>query len=109
MYRTMHTRQLMAILLIAVMALVHVVKALHTHSLHNTCRSYGQETEIKMAGHVHETCSICEYHFNKDTSLTSQPVLVIAPVYAAPTYSRLITAINSDRLFTTEGRGPPHA
>jgi hypothetical protein len=106
MYRTVHTRQLMALLLIAVMLLVHVAKALHTHPFYNT---ESQETAFKAGSHAHESCSICEYHFTKDATHTNKPVLVIAPVYTGLTYTRLITTINSDHLFILESRGPPRA
>lgn len=102
-----YTRQLIALLLIAVMTLVHVAKALHTHTSYNTTHSCKQENTLAKGGTVHGHCSICEFQLAKDAPFTGEVVLVIAPVYTAPTYSRLITAINPDRLYLSDSRGPP--
>lgn len=104
-----YTRQLIALLLIAVMTLVHVAKALHTHASYNSTHSCKKENILTKGGVVHGPCSICEFQLAKDASFTGEVVLVIAPVYASPTYSRLITAINPDRLFVSGSRGPPQA
>lgn len=107
--RHAHTRQLIALLLIAVMSLVHVAKALHTHASYHTAHSCSQENVIAKAVAQHGSCAICEFQVAKDAPFTGEVILVIAPVHAAPTYSRLITSINPDRLFISEGRGPPRA
>jgi hypothetical protein len=111
MYRKRHayTRQLIALLLIAVMTLVHIAKALHTHPSSHSTHYCQQENIITKAHAVHASCSICEFQLAKDAPFTGNAILVIAPVHTAPTYSRLITAINPDRLFISEGRGPPQA
>lgn len=111
MYRTrhVHTRQLIALLLMAVMILVHVTKALHTHTAYSTDHSCQQENMLTKADPLHSACTICEFQLTKDTPFTGEIQLVIAPVHIAPTYSRLLTSINPDRLFITEGRGPPRA
>jgi hypothetical protein len=111
MYRARHayTRQLIAGLLMAVMLLVHVSKALHSHATSNSDHLCKQENVVGKAGPVHGACNICEFQLAKDASFSSDVLLAIAPVYAAPTYSSLLTAINPDRLFITEGRGPPQA
>lgn len=111
MYRTRHvnTRQLIALLLMAVMLLVHITKVLHTHASNNAGPLGKQENVISQNGPIHTSCTICEFQLAKDAPHINESVLVVAPVYTAPTYSRLLTAINPDRLFNMEGRGPPHA
>jgi hypothetical protein len=89
------------------MTLVHVAKAMHTHASNNTAHSCKQENILTKGATAHGHCSICEFQLAKDAPFTGEVVLVIAPVYAAPTYSRLITAINPDRLDISESRGPP--
>lgn len=106
---TAYTRQLIALLLIAVMLFVHASKALHTHTSPGTHLHGKQAMEITSSASTHHTCTICEFQLAKDKPFTGQIVLAIAPVHIAPTYSRLLTAINPDRLFVTEGRGPPRA
>jgi hypothetical protein len=91
-----HIRQLVALLLMTVMLLVHVVKLVHTH-------------ESSKHSVTHSTCNICEFQLAKDTCFTGELLFIIAPVHIAPTYSRLLTAINPDRLFALDGRGPPQA
>lgn len=109
MYRSAHapTRQLFALLLFAVMVLVHAVKTLHVHapSGHSSCL---QELVVDKAG-VHHHCSICEFQLAQDSDFTGTLTFRIAPVHVAPTYAALLTAINPHRLFTTEGRGPPRS
>lgn len=107
--RHIHTRQLIALLLLSVMILVHAVKALHTHTAYSTDHSCQQENMLTEASAVHSACDICDFQLAKDTPFTGDILLVIAPVHIAPTYSRLLTSINPDRLFVTEGRGPPRA
>ena len=109
MYRTRHahTRQLIAGLLMAVLLSVHVVKALHTHAAYGPGAGQ-QENVISQNGPIHSACSICEFQPAKDAPLISGFVLLAAPVYTAPTYCRLLTAINPDRFSIIEGRGPPH-
>ncbi|WP_315814862.1 hypothetical protein [Paraflavitalea speifideaquila] len=111
MYRARHipTRQLIALLLLSVMMLVHAVKALHTHNSFSSDHSSFQENVLTKAGAIHSTCDICDFQLAKDAPFTGELLLVIAPVHIAPTYSRLLTSINPDRLFVTEGRGPPRA
>lgn len=111
MYRTKHahTRQLIAILLMAVMLFVHVTKVLHTHTAYNTSHPCKQENVITKAGPVHGACNICEFQLAKDVPFTGELLLTIGSVHVAPTYSRLLTAINPNRLIVTEGRGPPRA
>ena len=106
--RIAYTRQLIALLLIAVMSLVHAAKALHTHASYSTDHSCKQENILTKAATVHGPCSICDYQLAKDAPFTGEVVLVIAPAYTAPTYCRLITAINPDRFSISESRGPPH-
>jgi hypothetical protein len=109
MYRTKHahTKQLIALLLMAVMIFVHVAKVLHTHPSPDNNKVCKQEKVIGKAGAVHNACSICEFQLAKDVPFTGEIQLIIAPVSTAPTYSRLLTSINPDRLFINEGRGPP--
>ncbi|OQP59017.1 hypothetical protein [Niastella populi] len=104
-----YTRQLIALLLIVVMTLVHVAKVVHTHASYNSDHSCKQENILTNGGAVHGACSICEFQLAKDASFTGEVILVLAPVYTAPTYCRLITAINSDRLRVSDSRGPPQA
>jgi hypothetical protein len=104
-----YTRQLIALLLVAIMMLVHVAKALHTHASYNSDHSCKQESILTKGGVLHGHCSICEFQLAKDATFSGEVVLVIAPVYTAPTYTRLITAINPNRLFISESRGPPQA
>lgn len=106
-FRHIHTRQLIALLLMSVMVLVHAVKALHTHTAYNADHHCRQENVLTKAGALHSACNICDFQPAKDTPFTGEIQLVIAPVHMAPTYSRLLTSINPDRLFITEGRGPP--
>jgi Tfp pilus assembly protein PilV len=108
-FQHIHTRQLIALLLLSVMMLVHAVKALHTHTAYNTDHACHQENMIAQAGAIHSACDICDFQLAKDAPFTGEIQLVIAPVNIAPTYSRLLTSINPDRLFVTEGRGPPCA
>lgn len=110
MYRSGYaqTRQWIALLLLAVMTLVHATKSLHSHTSftqHHDCK---HEQVLAQAGN-HHTCSICEFQLAKDTPFTGELTFRIAPVHVAPTYTALLTAINPHRLFTTEGRGPPQA
>ena len=93
----------------AVMLFVHISKALHTHASYSAGDLCKQENVISKAGPTHAPCTICEFQLTRDASFTGDVLLAIAPVYTAPTYSRLLTAINPDRLFVTEGRGPPQA
>ncbi|WP_205513238.1 hypothetical protein [Longitalea arenae] len=110
MYRRLaYTRQLIALLLVAVMTLVHLAKAFHSHASYNTSHSCKQENIFIKGALSHAECSICEFQLAKDTPFTGELILVIAPVYTGPTYSRLITAINPDRLFVSDSRGPPQA
>ncbi|NII26455.1 hypothetical protein HB364_15300 [Pseudoflavitalea sp. X16] len=111
MYRTRHahTRQLIALLLMAVMLLVHITKVLHTHASNSHGPLCKQENVISQNGPIHCACTICEFQLAKDTPFTGEIQLVIAPVHIAPTYSRLLTSINPDRLFIIEVRGPPSA
>jgi len=104
-----HTRQLIALLLMAVLVFVHITKLMHTHPAANAGHCCKQENVIEKAGPVHGACSICEFQPGKDASFTGEIQLVIAPVYTAPTYSRLLTSIITERLFIIEGRGPPRA
>lgn len=64
---------------------------------------------LAKAGSPHGSCNICEFQLAKDIPFTGESVLLIAPVHTSPTYSRLLTAINPDRLYILEGRGPPQA
>lgn len=109
MYRTRHahTRQLIAGLLMAVLLSVHAIKVLHTHPSYSPGAGK-QENVISQNGPIHSACAICEFHPAKDAPLVTEPVLRVAPVCTAPTYSRLLTAINPDRFSIVEGRGPPH-
>lgn len=111
MYRTRHAhiQQLIALLLMAVLLLTHVTKVLHTHASYGNGHPVQQENVIVQADPIHAPCSICEFQLAKDASFTGEQLLVIAPVYTAPTYSRLLTAINPDGLFIPENRGPPKA
>lgn len=104
-----HTKQLIALLLLSVMMLVHAVKALHTHTAYSTDHTCQQENVLTKAGIVHGACDICDFQLAKDSPFTGDIQLVIAPVHVAPTYSRLLTSINPDRFFILEGRGPPRA
>jgi hypothetical protein len=109
MYKTKHTptRQLVALLLMAVMVFVHVVKVLHTHSRQDIASFCKQENTITQAHAAESVCSICEFQLAKDVPFIGQPFLVIAPVHFSPTYSRLLTAIHPDRFFIVDSRGPP--
>lgn len=91
----------------AVMLFVHIVKLVHTHASLDQSRHVKQEDSISKAAPVHDYCGICEFQLAKDASFTGEVLLVIAPVSSAPTYTRLITAINPDRLLLPDGRGPP--
>jgi hypothetical protein len=103
------TKQLIALLLMAVLVLVHVMKGLHTHTPANSTNSCLQENVITKASAQHSSCSICEFQLARDTTFTGEIAFLVAPVHTAPTYTRLLTSINPDRLFVTEGRGPPLA
>lgn len=111
MYRTrhVHTKQLIALLLMTVMLLVHVSKALHTHTAYSKDHSCQLENTLTKAGGKHSPCSICEFQLAKDAPFTGEIELIIAPVHIAPTYSRLLTSINPDHSFLTGSRGPPRA
>ncbi|WP_276483465.1 hypothetical protein [Paraflavitalea pollutisoli] len=106
--RYIQTRQLIALLLLAVMMIVHVTKSLHTHAPAGHASNCHQEQVIAQAA-SHHHCSICEFQLSKDTTFTGDITFRIAPVHAAPTFTALLTAINPHRLVTTEGRGPPQA
>lgn len=108
MARHAHTRQLIALLLTSVMILVHAIKILHTHSSTGISR-HSTQTAIISEGNFHEPCAICEFQLAKDAAYTGEILMVIAPVYTSGIYARLLTSINSDRLFITESRGPPQA
>lgn len=107
--RHAHTRQLTALLLIAVMVFVHVIKSGHTHPLIPDSAAHQQEKVIVPQSVQHGTCTICEFQLAKDASFTSEPLLLIAPVHAAPIYGRLLTNILPARLFIAGDRGPPLA
>jgi hypothetical protein len=102
--RQLQTRQLIALLLMAVMTLVHVTKALHTHTTDTSSHTTGHEQAFAK-GHAH--CSICEFQLAKDTPFTGDILTQIIPAFFSPIYSRLLTAINADPLFVIDGRGPP--
>jgi hypothetical protein len=87
---------------------VHAVKLLHHHA-GSSCSQHSKQTSIITQTDNLHGCTICEFHLAKDTPFTGEILLVIAPVHLSSTYSRLLTSINSDRLFITEGRGPPQA
>lgn len=103
-----HIRQLMALLLLAVMVLVHAVKILHTH--HSWCAhqdSHHEKVFLKDDGQ--HACSICEFQLAKDSSFTGTADFFLVPAYTSPTYSRLLTNLNADYLSFKESRGPPQA
>jgi hypothetical protein len=106
--RHAHTKQLIALLLTAVLVFVHITKLIHKHPSHNGSQLCKQEQVIGKAGLLH-SCSICEFQLAKDVPFTGEIILVLAPVHAALTYSRLLTSLNSDHLIILESRGPPHA
>lgn len=111
MYRNSHvyTKQLIAVLLMAVMVLVHAGKTMHHHGPCTGGHKSKHPPAAKQLSQVHPACSICDFQLAKDTPFTGDITLVIAPVTTAPTFSRLLTSINPDRLFVTDGRGPPRA
>jgi hypothetical protein len=101
-------RRLIALLLLAVMVLVHGIKSLHTH--HSGCANHDTHQEnIFLKDDGQHACSICEFQLAKDSTLTGTEVLFFIPAFASPTYSRLLTNLNSDYLFLKESRGPPQA
>src|SRR5688572_23005794 len=102
--RHLHNRQLIALLLIAVMSLVHVTKVLHTHTSAISSHTHGHE-QTYAKGHAH--CSICEFQLAKDTPFTGDILIQITPAFFSPVYSRLLSAVNPDPLFVIDGRGPP--
>ncbi len=91
----------------AIFLFVHVVKGAHTHAAYDQSHSVKHGNTIGEASPGHDYCDICEFQLAKDAVFTGEVLLVIAPVNTAPTYTRLITAINPDRLFLPDGRGPP--
>ena len=90
----------------AVMLLVHVTKALHTHASVSSSHTTGHE-QAYAKSHAH--CSICEFQLAKDTPFTGDILIQITPAFFSPTYSRLLTSLNTDPVFVIEGRGPPAA
>jgi hypothetical protein len=111
MYRKAHahTRQFISGVLLAIVVLVNITKTLHTnHSsgLYHFCKN---ENAIVKTGAIHNACAICEFQLAKDAPFTGELIFTIAPVQISPTYCRLLTAINPDRLLCVDGRGPPQA
>ena len=111
MYRARHAyyRQFIALLLASVMIFVHAVKALHSHPASKASHHYKYTGIVSETGSLHGACTICEFQLAKDAPHAGEILLDIAPVYVSSIYGRLLTSINSDRLFITEGRGPPRA
>lgn len=91
------------------MIFVHAVKVLHTHPAPVGSHHSKHTSIICKADNLHSSCSICEFQLAKDAPFTGEILLTIAPVYVSPTYSRLLTTINPERLFIIDGRGPPQA
>jgi hypothetical protein len=90
------------------MVLVHGIKSLHTH--HSWCANHDSHQEkVFLKDDGQHACSICEFQLAKDSTLTSTADLFFVPAFASPTYSRLLTNLNSDYLFLKESRGPPQA
>lgn len=105
--RHLLTMQLMASLLMAVMLLVHITKVFHFHSVDNHNRLNKRENGINKATAFHGSCSICEFQLAKEIPFTGEIQLLIATVYPALTYSRLLASLNTNSLLIAEGRGPP--
>ena len=104
--RTAHIRQLMALLFLAVMVLINLAKGLHTHKSWCAGHNCHQENVIIKDDGSH-ACSICEFQLAKDGIVPDHAVPVILPVFASPTYSGLLTNLNSEYFFFKESRGPP--
>lgn len=103
------TKQLIALLLMLVMLLVHAVKLSHNHTPAVASKATPHDSFIAKTTLQHSHCSICDFHLTRDTILDTDIPFLIAPVYASPTYTRLLTSIIAHRLHVIEGRGPPHA
>lgn len=105
---TIHIRQGIALLLLAVMLLVHMAKTMHRH--HTYCGEQHQhhgKLIIKDDGRHH--CSICEFQLAKDGTPANSTTIVFTPAFASPTYARLITGLNADHFPLKDSRGPPQA
>ncbi len=105
---TIHIKRGIALLLLAVMVLMHMAKTIHRH--HTYCdeqQHHHGKLIIKDDGR--HSCSICEFQLAKDGLPASSTAIILIPTFASPTYARLLTSLNADYFFLNDSRGPPQA
>ncbi len=105
----MSRRNFGAILLLAPLLFIHIVKFFHSHEwnipLHSSISDITTDSVVEKPTSF--TCTICDYHLAKDVYVKKDIVEIVSPVYFHTFSSVVKSFINCSSNLTRSDRGPP--
>jgi hypothetical protein len=96
-------KQIIASLLLAVFVSIQITKAVHTHDSTDCSSLFSAKVQVQKSN----DCSVCDYHFTKDTFLHTSFLETQPKVYVNRYYNSYQSRVTSSIGLTYTDRGPP--